>query len=128
VNLSLYNNQDAQINASMDVALEKPIVERANEYKLSIIRFTCPLATVPRYSLASLNPIDSIAVFINLLNSAFNTAYNNFYSMASSLGFSFPTNVPPYFMYDPRNRLISFVVPQIFVKPPSNVSGFTRRF
>jgi len=148
VNLSLYNNQDAQINASIDVALEKPIVERANEYKLSIIRFTCPLGTVPRYSLASinfqvqiissggnqqiygigsaslpLNPIDSIAVFINLLNSAFNTAYTNFYNMAISLGVQFPANVPPYFMYDPRNRLISFVVPQIFVKPPSPITS-----
>jgi hypothetical protein len=138
VNLSLYNNQDTQINAAIDVALEKPIVEKANEYKLSVIRFTCPLGAIPRYNFID-NTInvaihypggggitgygsgtvtrqpDSVAYFIILINQAFAQAYTNFAAVMNSKGFSMPSGIPPYFMYDPRNRLMSFVVNSIFV-------------
>jgi hypothetical protein len=39
INLSLHNNSPNQVPAKIDIALEKPIVEHANNYKLSIIRF-----------------------------------------------------------------------------------------
>jgi hypothetical protein len=54
VNLSLYNPTDAdkKIRARIDVPLEKPILRKMNDYKLTILRFQCPLTTVfPPYSL-----------------------------------------------------------------------------
>jgi hypothetical protein len=96
VNLSLYNNTQNNIPASLDISIEKPIVERADEYKMSIIRFTCFLYNIPRYYLsfnnlrvqisylngtnyeyysgtavAPLNPIDSIYAFVHTVNSAY---------------------------------------------------------
>ena len=138
VNLSLYNNQDAQNNAAIDVALEKPIVEKANDYKLSIIRFTCPLTTVPRYSLNNINftvdiyysnvhingwgsatvpntPLNSISDFISLLNAAFSVAYSNFVYYIGEIGKTLPTGYSPYFLYNPQTRLMAFVVPKYFL-------------
>jgi hypothetical protein len=54
VNLSLYNPTDAgkKIRARIDVPLEKPILRKMSDYKLTILRFQCPLTTVfPPYSL-----------------------------------------------------------------------------
>jgi hypothetical protein len=54
VNLSLYNPTNAvnKINARMDVPLEKPILRKMSDYKLTILRFQCPLTTVfPPYNL-----------------------------------------------------------------------------
>jgi hypothetical protein len=138
VNLSLYNPNDALIPATIDVSLEKPIVEKADEYKLSVIRFTCPLRTIPRYLLynvninvaihyaaaggitgygnaSNANQVDSIAYFIVLINQAFSVAYNNFASAMAQNGYSIPNSIPPYFMYDPRTRLMAFVVNSIFI-------------
>jgi hypothetical protein len=55
-NLSLYNPTNAtnKIHANIDVALEKPILRKCSDYKLTILRFQCPLTTIfPPYSLAS---------------------------------------------------------------------------
>jgi hypothetical protein len=54
VNLSLYNPTDAgkKIRARIDVPLEKPILRKMSDYKLTILRFQCPLTTVfPPYNL-----------------------------------------------------------------------------
>jgi hypothetical protein len=54
VNLSLYNPTDAgtKIRARMDVPLKKPILRKKSDYKLTILRFQCPLTTVfPPYNL-----------------------------------------------------------------------------
>jgi hypothetical protein len=138
VNLSLYNPNDALIPASIDVSLEKPIVERANEYQLSIIRFTCPLTNIPRYSLVNINmsviiyyqnvniigqgsanvpttPLDSISYFINLLNSACVQAYNNFVSAMAQIGKTLPSGTFPYFLYNTQTRLMAFVTPTFFL-------------
>jgi hypothetical protein len=54
VNLSLYNPTDSstKIRARMDVPLEKTILRKMSDYKLTILRFQCPLTTVfPPYNL-----------------------------------------------------------------------------
>jgi hypothetical protein len=54
VNLSLYNPTDAakKIRARIDVPLEKPILRKMSDYKLTILRFQCPLTTIfPPYNL-----------------------------------------------------------------------------
>jgi hypothetical protein len=53
-NLSLYNPTDAnmKIRARIDVPLEKPILRKCNDYKLTILQFQCPLTSIfPPYSL-----------------------------------------------------------------------------
>jgi hypothetical protein len=85
VNLSLYNNTLKDIPANLEINIEKLIVERADEYRMSVIRFTCPLYNVPRYfqrnmdfrfvivqegntqikqAVLPLNPVQSIYTFI----------------------------------------------------------------
>jgi len=132
INMSIFNDQDKQIPAAIDVSLEKPIVEKASDYKLSIIRFTCPLTTVPRYKLSGttnfkvairrllsqnnffgtvvlpLGYFSSIQMFVDALNAAFLQAYA---SLANAYPADFPPGEVPYFWYDPTTRLFNFIVP-----------------
>jgi hypothetical protein len=51
-NLSLFNPIDAYtpIPAVLDVALEKPILNKCSDYKMTILRFYCPLSSIrPNY-------------------------------------------------------------------------------
>jgi hypothetical protein len=132
VNLSLYNNTLNDIPANLDINIEKPIVERADEYKMSVIRFTCPLYNVPRYYLSfenlsvritffnnatqqteiysgsavpSLNPVDSIYRFIQTVNSALFQAWNALITAHNQIAPFYP-----YLLYDPVTRLMSLVV------------------
>jgi hypothetical protein len=120
------------IPANIDINIEKPIVEKANEYKMSVIRFTCPLYNVPRYYLSNnqfrviitffngatgqtelytgffvppLEPIDSILSFVLAVNSALFQAWNSLITAHPTI----PTYYP-YIMYDPTTRLMSLIV------------------
>jgi hypothetical protein len=124
VNLSLYNPVDStkKIPASIDVALEKPILRKCNDYKLTILRFQCPLTSIyPPFSvkgqtfgviieagpnstmqMQTLYDIDSIMVFIDNINGLLEIAHNIVIGN---------NHKPPYLYYNPETLLFYFVVP-----------------
>jgi hypothetical protein len=54
-NLTLYNpidNNNMKIPANLDIGLEKPLLPKGKDYKLTVLRFVCPLSSVqPPFSL-----------------------------------------------------------------------------
>jgi hypothetical protein len=124
VNLSLYNPVDSakKIPANIDVALEKPILKKCNDYKLTILRFQCPLTSIyPPFSVKSqtfgviiesgststmqiqtLYDVDSIMVFIDNINGLLQIAHNIVVGNNSK---------PPYLYYNPETLLFYFVIP-----------------
>jgi hypothetical protein len=131
VNLSLYNPTDAakKIRARIDVPLEKPILRKMNDYKLTILRFQCPLTTVfPPYNLqetefqvtistafrsetrsvtgGSLSSYigDFLEFLLNpLINACHSAIFNDIHGADAER--------PPYVYYQPQERLMHFVVP-----------------
>jgi hypothetical protein len=141
INLSLYNNSPNQIPAKIDVALEKPIVEHASNYKLSIIRFSCPLDEIPSYDLSRINPANirggffyaisfipgfgflgdyyvytapapTKPMYIDDFIDLLNDIFENAYNILLPNG-PFPQDCAPYFFFDPRDKLIRFVTSKI---------------
>jgi hypothetical protein len=132
VNLSLYNPTDAgkKISARIDVPLEKPILRKMSDYKLTILRFQCPLTTVfPPYSLQgtefqvtistafrsetrsstgggmlSSYIGDFLEFLLNPLISACHSAMVPYINGADA-------RRPPYVYYQPQEKLMYFVVP-----------------
>jgi hypothetical protein len=52
-NLTLYNPIDnvVKIPANLDIGLEKPLLPKGKDYKVTVLRFVCPLSTVsPSFS------------------------------------------------------------------------------
>jgi hypothetical protein len=47
-NLTLYNpiDNNMKIPATLDIGLEKPLLPKGKDYKLTILRFICPLSSV----------------------------------------------------------------------------------
>jgi hypothetical protein len=131
VNLSLYNPTDAgkKIRARIDVPLEKPILRKMNDYKLTILRFQCPLTTVfPPYSLqgtefqvtiSTATHSESRSVtggtlssyigdFLDfLLNPLINACHN---AIANDIEGADSRRLP-YVYYQPQEKLMHFVVP-----------------
>jgi hypothetical protein len=124
VNLSLYNpvTADKNIPATIDVGLEKPILLKCNDYKLTIVRFQCPLTSVvPPYSVngktisliirnssgpilqsVTLNQmVNSINDFLQIVNNMLAIAHNTKFG-----NFNYP-----YIFFQPENRLFYFVIP-----------------
>jgi hypothetical protein len=131
VNLSLYNPTDAgkKIRARIDVPLEKPILRKTSDDKLTILRFQCPLTTVfPPYNLqgtefqvtistayhsetrsgtgGTLSSYigDFLEFLLNPLINACHGAIANDIEGADS-------RRPPYVYYQPQEKLMHFVVP-----------------
>jgi hypothetical protein len=131
VNLSLYNPTDAakKIRARIDVPLEKPILRKTSDYKLTILRFQCPLTTVfPPYNLqdtefqvtiststhsesrsstgGTLSSYigDFLEFLLNPLISACHSAMVSYINGADA-------RRPPYVYYQPQEKLMHFVVP-----------------
>jgi hypothetical protein len=131
VNLSLYNPTDAgkKIRARIDVPLEKPILRKMSDYKLTILRFQCPLTTVfPPYSLQGTEFQVTISTathsesrsstggmlssyigdFVEfLLNPLINACHS---AMVGYINGS-DARRPPYVYYQPQEKLLHFVVP-----------------
>jgi len=57
----------------------------------------------------------SISEFINLLNSTFVVAYNNFVYYIGEIGKTLPSGLFPYFLYNPQTRLMAFVTHLIII-------------
>jgi hypothetical protein len=97
-NLSLFNPYEANraIDAYIDVSLEKPLLKKCSDYKLTIARFRIPLDTIyPAFTFERLNfnvtlrynnnfypatinvnvPIYSISEFISYVNTLLYAAY-----------------------------------------------------
>jgi hypothetical protein len=132
-NLSLYNPTESstKIRARIDVPLEKPILRKCSDYKLTILRFQCPLTTVfPSYSLIgtefkvtiststnsatytttgttlSLYIGDFLGIILNpLLNSCHGDMVSHIINSSSDR--------PPYVYYQPQDKLLYFVVPAV---------------
>jgi hypothetical protein len=130
-NLSLYNPTSAtkKIHANIDVALEKSILRKCSDYKLTILRFQCPLTTIfPPYSLASTEFKVTISTathsetrsgiggtlssyigdFLEFdLNPLIKFCHEDMVSHITSSS----TDRPPYVFYQPQEKLLYFVVP-----------------
>jgi hypothetical protein len=125
-NLSLYNPSTATqpLDASMDVSLEKPLLHRMSDYKLTIARFRVPLGNIfPSFDLRNLvfqvtftyngtpysssvtvnNVVYTISEFVNLVNGIMFNAYS---------GIPLPQNTTPYILY--QDDLFYFVFPTAF--------------
>jgi hypothetical protein len=130
-NLSLYNPTDAgkKIRARIDVPLEKPILRKMSDYKLTILRFQCPLTTVfPPYNLQGTEFQVTISTVTHreirsvmggtlssyigdfleyLLNPLINSCHQ------AMVGYIAGSDIrrPPYVYYQPHEKLLHFVVP-----------------
>jgi hypothetical protein len=133
-NLSLYNPTDSRtkIRARIDVPLEKPILRKCSDYKLTILRFQCPLTTVfPPYNLLGTEFKVTISTAYNqsiqtstggtlssyigdfldfLLNPLLNSCHANMVSRIPGSS----SDRPPYVYYHPLGKLMYFVVPALY--------------
>lgn len=133
VNLSLYNpvNVTSKIPAVIDIGLEKPILKKCTDYKLTILRFQCPLTSVkPPYSLngktlsvtiqstsgasdtqtITVNQeMFSVSDFLIIVNQLLYDAHDNVYHIVNNTSNHAPTW--PYIYFQPENRLYYLVLP-----------------
>jgi hypothetical protein len=125
-NISLYDLVTAttKIPANIDVGLEKPILRKCSDYKVTILRFQCSLTSVqPPYNLNG----KSIKIIIRnttssntqsvILNHTVNTIFD-FIQVVNSMLFIAHNSVtgdstqPPYLYFQPENKLFYFVILQ----------------
>ncbi|MCL6579598.1 MAG: hypothetical protein K6T73_09480 [Candidatus Bathyarchaeota archaeon] len=126
-NLSLYNplNSGKSIDATIDASLEKPLLPKCSDYKLTIARFRIPLDTIyPAFSMKDMyfqvtfrfnnnNFSASTVVTNNFFSiSEFVTEVNTLLSNAYTLLQGFPANTPPYLVY--HEDRFCFVFPTQF--------------
>jgi hypothetical protein len=136
-NLSLYNpiTSSSPIPASIDVALEKPILRRCKDYKMTILRFQCSLSSIyPNYNLTgktfvvrlvsgngnlfeisnTVSPSDVFATITDFVN------YINFMLVRLWSGYinRFPTgytiSLAPYIIYNTITHQFELIVPALF--------------
>jgi hypothetical protein len=132
-NLSLYNppSSNKPIEASIDVSLEKPLLKKMSEYKLTIARFRIPLFSIyPSFDLTNLffqvtfryntnNYSQSLVVSSTVYSIAeFTTIANNLIKNAYNLT-GLPTNTPPYLIY--HDDRFCFVVPTQIITSGVNI-------
>ncbi|MCS7318162.1 MAG: hypothetical protein NZZ41_07670 [Candidatus Dojkabacteria bacterium] len=136
-NLSLYNpiNSVSNIPASIDIGLEKPILLKCSDYKMTILRFNAPLNNISptfnmegknfsarfRWSTFTLvrtisgsNINFSISSFIGAINQLFQLLTNDLFS-ASGNNNDFNPMFPPYIMMDEKTGIFYFVVRYTYV-------------
>jgi hypothetical protein len=131
VNLSLYNPTDAgkKIRARIDVPLEKPILRKMSDYKLTILRFQCPLSTIfPLYSFQGTEFQVTISTATHsetrtstgggltsyigdFLDFLLNPLINACHSAMTPYINGADARRPPYVYYQPQEKLMHFVVP-----------------
>jgi hypothetical protein len=127
-NIGLYNPIEAtkKIRAELDVALEKPILNRCKDYKLTVLRFQCMLTSVkPLFSVygkvfrlmlrtsfgsntqtvIGTSSIESISDFVEMVNTMLSNAHTAF----------LPGPDKPYIYYQPENKLFYLVYPSSYI-------------
>jgi hypothetical protein len=130
-NLSLYNPIDAKepIPAVLDVPLEKPILDKCSNYKMTILRFNCPLYSIPRFlikgqtlivkyvritrnneeyigSQTFIDPVNSINEFLSTINSTL----INLWQANIVPDYNNPEYYAyPFFIYEPTTQLFSLI-------------------
>jgi hypothetical protein len=133
-NLTLYNPIDniGKIPANLDIGLEKPLLPKGKDYKVTVLRFVCPLSTVsPPFSLkgkifeitiknnstsgnANQNittEVQSISDFVSIVNNMLKTAHQQQYNNGQ----------PPYIYFQSENRLSYLVVPELYLSGPDDL-------
>jgi hypothetical protein len=133
-NLTMFNPFDAPspIPAVLDVALEKPILDKCSNYKMTILRFHCPLYSIrPNYIIKGQEFIvrlfdgdfyyqtstnvgqigQSIREFISTVNTLFKTVWTNYHTSHSKNGTEYGY---PFLTYDPVTDLFSLIIPYYF--------------
>jgi hypothetical protein len=122
-NLSLFNpiKANSSIPAVIDIALEKPILPKASDYKMTIVRFNAPLNSIPpnydmsgsTFTIRFIRDSNilgfSIANFVGVIN----TLMQN---LASALGSS---NEAPYFIFDENTGKFYLIVSHTFANNTS---------
>jgi hypothetical protein len=125
-NLSLFNphNSNKVIDANIDVSLEKPLLTKCSDYKLTIARFRVPLNSL--YPAFTCRGLLFVTVF-KFNNNFYTTSINvnvDFFSILDFVAFvngmlknthqqmpGFNTNIYPYLFYDDETRLFNLVYP-----------------
>jgi hypothetical protein len=132
-NLTMFNPFDAKesIPAVLDIDLEKPILDKCSNYKMTILRFHCPLYSIhPNYIIKGQEFIvrlfddanyyvasisfgqigNNISQFRRAVNGLFTIVWNNFLASHSGV----PEKAYPYLIYDPSTQLFSLIYWQGF--------------
>jgi hypothetical protein len=133
-NLTLYNPIDNtnKIPAILDIGLEKPLLPKGKDYKLTVLRFICPLSSVqPPFSLKGKtfkviiennstsgtanqtisDTVQSISDFVSIVNNLLLTAHQQLYDSSQ----------PPYIYFQSENRLFYLIVPEFYLIGPDDL-------
>jgi hypothetical protein len=125
-NLSLFNPHSSNkvIDANIDVSLEKPLLPKCSDYKLTIARFRVPLNSLyPAFTCRGLlfetvfkynNNFYTTSIIVNvdffsILD--FIALVNNMLKSTHQQMPGFNTNFYPYLFYDDETRLFNLVYP-----------------
>jgi hypothetical protein len=125
-NLSLFNphNSNKVIDADINVPLEKPLLPKCSDYKLTIARFRVPLNSLyPGFTCKGLF-FETVFKFNNNFYSTSFVVNVDFFSILDFVAFvnnmlrlthqqmpGFNPNVYPYLFYDDETRLFNLVYP-----------------
>jgi hypothetical protein len=133
-NLTLYNPIDntTKIPANLDIGLEKPLLPKGKDYKLTILRFICPLSSVhPPFSLKGktfevvikkkstsksasqtiTTDVQSISDFVSIVNNLLLSAHQQLYNNGQ----------PPYIYFQSENRLFYLIAPEFYLIGTDNI-------
>jgi hypothetical protein len=125
-NLSLFNPITAttSIPAVIDIALEKPVLPKASDYKMTILRFNAPLDSIfPNYDMSGREltirfRTNTGSVFTRSISGDNIVGFSilNFLNVINQLlsiltmDIGRPTNESPYFIYDPTTDRFDLVI------------------
>jgi hypothetical protein len=123
-NLTLYNPIDSmtKIPANLDIGLEKPLLPKSKDYKVTVLRFVCPLSTVsPPFSLKGKTSgyasetittnVQSISDFVSIANNLLKTAHGQLYNNGQ----------PLYIYFQSENQLFYMIVPEFYLIGPDDL-------
>jgi hypothetical protein len=116
----------------LDIALEKPLILKGKDYKLTVLRFICPLSSInPPFSLKGktfkvaiknnsasgyasetiTSQVRSISDFVSIVNNLLSTAHNQLYN----------NGLQPYIYFQSENRLFYMIVPELYLSGPDDL-------
>jgi hypothetical protein len=133
-NLTLYNLIDnvVKIPATLDIGLEKPLLPKGKDYKLTILRFVCLLSSAqPPFSLkgkrfeitiqnnSTTGPanqnitieVQSISDFVSIVNNLLKSAHQQISNDGR----------PPYIYFQSENRLFYLILPEFYLIGPDDL-------